>query len=104
VIGAGIYELTPLKRHFRQRCRDSGLFGAKYGLCCVGSSIALMLILVELGIMSVVWMSVIAVVIIAQKLLPMKPVVDVSLAMAILALGILILIAPSSIPGLAPSI
>jgi hypothetical protein len=48
-------------------------------------------------------MSAIAVVIVAQKLLPIKPAVDVLLAMAIVALGIFILIAPSSIPGLAPS-
>jgi predicted metal-binding membrane protein len=103
VIASGVYELTPLKRHFRQRCRERIRSGWGYGLCCVGSSGALMLMLVALGVMSVAWMSVIAVVIVAQKLVPPKPAVDVPLAMAILALGILILSAPSSIPGLAPS-
>ena len=103
VIAAGVYELTPLKRHFRRRCRDSVRSGLGHGLCCVGSSIGLMLMLVALGVMSIAWMSVIAVVIIAQKLLPAKLAVDVPLAIAIVALGILILIAPSSIPGLAPS-
>jgi predicted metal-binding membrane protein len=103
VVTAGLYEFTPLKAHFRRRCRESLSSGVGYGLCCVGSSIALMIMLVALGVMSVAWMSVIAVVIIAQKLLPAKPAVDVPLAMAIIGLGILILIAPSSIPDLAPS-
>jgi predicted metal-binding membrane protein len=103
VIAAGVYELTPLKRHFRLRCREGVRSGSEYGLCCVGSSIALMLMLVALGVMSVAWMSVIAVVIIAQKLLPATPAVDVPLAVAIVALGMLILIAPASIPGLRPS-
>jgi predicted metal-binding membrane protein len=102
VIAAGVYELTPVKRHFRVRCRGSVSSGWGYGFCCVGSSIALMMMLVAMGLMSVPWMSVIAVVIIAQKLLPPKPAVDVLLAMAIVALGILIVVVPSSIPGLAP--
>jgi len=58
--------------------------------------------LVALGVMSVTWMSVIAVVILAQKLLPAKVAFDVPLALAIVALGILIVIAPSSVPGLTP--
>jgi predicted metal-binding membrane protein len=103
VIAAGVYELTPLKRRYRLRCRESVRSGLEYGLCCVGSSIALMLMLVALGVMSVAWMLVIAGVIVAQKLLPAKPTIDVPLAMAIVALGVLILIAPSSIPGLMPS-
>src|SRR6202790_2666964 len=61
VIAAGVYELTPLKQHFRRRCRDSVRSGWEFGLCCVGSSIGLMLMLVALGVMSVAWMSVIAV-------------------------------------------
>jgi hypothetical protein len=47
-------------------------------------------------------MSVIAVLILAQKLLPAKAAIDVPLALAIVGLGILIFIAPSSVPGLAP--
>jgi hypothetical protein len=52
--------------------------------------------------MSVTWMSVIAVVVLAQKLLPAKAAIDVPLALAIVGLGILIITAPSSIPGLMP--
>jgi predicted metal-binding membrane protein len=55
-----------------------------------------------LGVMSVAWMSVIAVLVLAQKLLPAKAAIDVPPALAIVGLGILILIAPSSVPGLTP--
>jgi hypothetical protein len=47
-------------------------------------------------------MSVIAVLVLAQKLLPAKAAVDVPLALAIAGLGVLIVIAPSSVPGLTP--
>jgi predicted metal-binding membrane protein len=50
--------------------------------------------------MSVAWMLVIALIVLAQKLLPAKAALDIPLALAIVGLGILIVIAPSSIPGL----
>jgi predicted metal-binding membrane protein len=100
VIAAGLYELTPLKRRFRRRCSESDGSGFEYGLCCVGSSIGLMAVLVALSVMSITWMLVIAVVVLAQKVLPAKAAIDVPAALAIVGLGILILIAPSSIPGL----
>jgi predicted metal-binding membrane protein len=102
VIAAGVYELTPLKQHFRRRCRESAGSGLVFGLCCAGSSIGLMLMLVALGLMSLTWMSVIAVLVLAQKVLPPIAAIDVPLALAIVGLGILIVIAPSSVPGLTP--
>jgi predicted metal-binding membrane protein len=102
VIAAGAYELTPLKRHFRRRCRDSLRSGFHFGLCCAGSSIGLMAMLVALGVMSVTWMSVTAILVLAQKLLPPKAAADVPLALAITGLGIWIILAPSSVPGLTP--
>jgi hypothetical protein len=53
--------------------------------------------------MSVVWMCVVAALVVAQKLLPPKAAIDVPLALAIVALGILVVVAPSSIPGLTPT-
>jgi predicted metal-binding membrane protein len=100
VIAAGVYEFTRLKQDCRQRCRERVRSGFEFGLYCVGSSIGLMLMLVALGIMSVTWMSVIAVLVLAQKFLPPRAAVDVPLALAIVGLGILIVIAPSSVPGL----
>ena len=102
VIAAGVYEFTPLKRYFRRRCRDSVRSGFQFGLCCAGSSVGLMAMLVTLGVMSVTWMSVIAVLVLAQKLLPAKTAIDLPLALAIAGLGVLIVITPSLVPGLSP--
>jgi predicted metal-binding membrane protein len=102
-IAAGAYEFTPLKQHFRRRCRESVRSGFEFGLYCVGSGIGLMLMLVALGVMSVTWMSVIAVLVLAQKLLPVKAAIDVPLALTIVGLGVLIVIAPSAVPGLTPT-
>ena len=106
VIAAGLYELTRLKQHCRRCCRArtrSGEAGGfEFGLYCVGSSIGLMVMLVALGVMSVTWMLVIATVVFVQKLLPAKPAIDVPLALAIVAFGILIIAAPGSVPGLMP--
>jgi predicted metal-binding membrane protein len=99
-IAAGVYEFTPLKHHCRRRCHESAGPGFGFGLYCVGSSIGLMLMLVALGVMSITWMAVIAVLVLAQKLVPAKAVLDVPLALAIVGLGIWILITPSSVPGL----
>jgi len=101
-IAAGVYELTPLKRNFRRCCREGVRSGFAFGLDCVGSSFGLMLMLVALGVMSITWMFVIAVLVLAQKVLPPKPALDVPLALAIVGLGILIVLAPSSAPGLTP--
>jgi hypothetical protein len=57
---------------------------------------------VAIGVMSVGWMSVTAVLIAAQKLLPPRAPIDAVVGLAIIGLGVLILVAPSSVPGLAP--
>ena len=74
----------------------------QFGLCCAGSSLGLMAMLVALGVMSVTWMAVIAVLVLAQKLLPAKTAIDLPLALAIAGLGVLIVITPSLVPGLGP--
>jgi predicted metal-binding membrane protein len=101
-IAAGLYELTPLKQSFRGRCRESVRSGFGFGLYCVGSSIGLMLLLVAVSVMSVTLMAVIAGLVLAQKLLPAKPAIDVPVALAIVGLGVLIVMVPSSVPGLTP--
>ena len=88
LIGAGVYELTPLKRACRRRCRERVRSGAQFGALCFGSSIGLMLVLIAVDVMSVPLMIAIAIVLLAQKLLPPRPAVDVPLALAIVALGV----------------
>jgi len=56
--------------------------------------------LVALGVMSIPWMVAIAGLVFAQKLLPAKAAIDVPLALAIVVLGIVIITAPGSVPGL----
>ena len=102
VIAAGLYELTRLKQHCRRCCRARTRSGFEFGLYCVGSSIGLMAMLVALGVMSVTWMLVIAALVFAQKWLPAKPAIDVPLALALVAFGILIITTPGSVPGLMP--
>jgi predicted metal-binding membrane protein len=102
VIAAAVYEITPIKRHFRRRCREATGSGFRFGLCCAGSSLGLMAMLVALGVMSISWTAVIAVLVIAQKLLPARTAIDLPVALAIAGLGVLIVLAPSLIPGLSP--
>ena len=100
VVAAGLYELTPLKQSFRTRCQGAVHSGLEFGLCCVGSSIGLMLVLVAVNMMSLGWMAAIASIVLAQKLFRAKTAVDVALALAIVALGVLIVVSPSAVPGL----
>jgi predicted metal-binding membrane protein len=100
VIVAGVYELTPVKQRFRQRCLTAFHSGLGFGLCCLGSSIGLMLALVAINMMSIPWMVAVAAVIVAQKIFPTKTAVDVGLALAIIALGVLIVVEPSLVPAL----
>jgi predicted metal-binding membrane protein len=99
-VAAGLYELTPLKRACRLRCRQSVRSGSRFGLYCIGSSIGLMLVLLAVGAMSVTWMGIVAALVAAQKLLPPRPLLDVPLALALVGLGIAIAAAPWSIPGI----
>jgi predicted metal-binding membrane protein len=87
-VTAGLYELTSFKRSCRRRCQGQARSGVEFGLVCVGSSIGLMLVVVALGVMSITWMSLIAALVLAQKLLPEHRAVDVPVALAIVALGI----------------
>jgi predicted metal-binding membrane protein len=101
-IAVGLYELTPLKAGCRRQCR-ADRSGLGFGLYCVGSSGGLMLLFLAVGAMSITWMCVVAALVLAQKLLPPRAAVDVPVALAIIGLGVAILVAPSSIPGLTPS-
>jgi predicted metal-binding membrane protein len=89
VIAGGLYELTPFKRACRARCRERLRSGLAFGVACLGSSLGLMLILAGAGLMSTAWMCVIAAVVVAQKLLPPRPALDVPLALALVAFALI---------------
>jgi predicted metal-binding membrane protein len=88
LIGAGVYEFTPVKRQCRRRCHERVRSGTRFGALCFGSSIGLMLVLVAVNVMSVGLMAAIAAVVLAQKLVPPRPALDLPLALAIVAVGI----------------
>ncbi len=106
IVAAGIYELTPLKRLCLRRCRSAHPDGPAFrsglanGLDCVGCSAGLMVVLFALGVMSVLWMVVVAGVIFAEKVLPHGLSVARGVAILLLALGIWVAFSPATVPGL----
>jgi len=88
IVGAGLYELTPIKRECRRRCRERVRSGLRFSFYCLGSSIGLMAVLVAVDVMNVALMCAVAVVVLAQKLFPPHHAVDAPLALAIVALGV----------------
>ncbi|MFL6095793.1 MAG: DUF2182 domain-containing protein [Blastococcus sp.] len=115
LVVAAVYELTPLKDVCLGKCRSPlGLLlgswrdgprgalrmGAKNGAWCVGCCWALMASLFALGVMSVVWMAVVAGLIAVEKTLPWRRVATYGTAVLLLALGVLLFAAPDGIPAL----
>jgi predicted metal-binding membrane protein len=105
IVAAGLYEGTPLKRRCLTRCRTAAPGGAlrsgiEHGRDCVGCSGALMAVLFVLGVMSLIWMAVLAVVIFAEKVLPLGARLAPAVAVALIGLGVWVAASPDSIPGL----
>jgi predicted metal-binding membrane protein len=115
LIAAAVYELTPLKDACLGKCRSPlGLLlgtwrdgpagplrmGVKNGAWCVGCCWALMASFFALGIMSIVWMAVIAGLIAIEKTLPWRRVATYGTTAVLLALGLLLFAAPHTVPGL----
>ena len=114
ILAAG-YELTPLKNVCLGKCRSplgtllgswrggwSGALrmGVNNGAWCVGCCWALMASLFALGVMSVTWMAIVAGFIAVEKMLPWRRTATFGTAFVLLALGVLILVAPDALPGL----
>jgi predicted metal-binding membrane protein len=85
LIGAGLYQLTPLKATCLKGCRNPADFlvthwrrgrvgalrlGVEHGAFCVGCCWALMGVLIVAGSMSLAWVVAIALVVAGEKLLP----------------------------------
>ena len=112
---AGLYELTPLKslclRHCRSplhfilgRWREGRLgairMGTEHGAYCVGCCWGLMIVLFALGVMSLLWMAVVATLIFAQKVLSGGEHLARVFAVGFISAGIWVASAPGSVPGL----
>jgi predicted metal-binding membrane protein len=115
LVVAAVYQMTPFKDACLGKCRSPLGFllgswrdgwrgalqmGTKNGAWCVGCCWALMASLFALGIMNVVWMAVVAGVIAVEKTLPWRRLASYGTAALLLGLGVLLLIAPQTIPDL----
>jgi predicted metal-binding membrane protein len=85
LIAAGLYQLSPLKALCLAHCRAPASFlsqhwrpgaagalrlGAMHGAYCVGCCWVLMALLFVGGVMNLVWIAVLAVLVLAEKLAP----------------------------------
>lgn len=85
LVGAGVFQWTPLKQRCLAKCRSplgfllsewrpgvSGAFvmGLRHGALCVGCCWALMLLLFVTGVMSVLWIALICAFVMVEKALP----------------------------------
>lgn len=111
---AALYQLTPYKRAFLSRCRSPLRFlrssgwesppsafaaGLRTGGWCLGCSWALMAALFALGVMSPIWMVLIAVLVALEKLGPQGGVSRRATAGALVLLAVAILAFPNEVPG-----
>ncbi len=100
---AGVYQLTPLKNACLRRCRspaeflsshwrrgNAGAFrmGIEHGLYCVGCCWLLMSLLFVVGVMHLVWVAVIAVFVLIEKLVPQGETTAKINGVALLALAL----------------
>ena len=115
LIVAAVYELTPLKDACLGKCRSPlGLLlgswregpagalrmGVRNGAWCVGCCWALMASFFALGVMSAVWMAIVAGLIAIEKTLPWRAVATYGTAGVLLVLGVLLFATPDAVPGL----
>lgn len=115
LIVAAVYELTPLKDVCLGKCRSplgfllgswrdgaaGGLqMGVRHGAWCIGCCWALMASLFALGVMSVVWMAVVAGLIALEKLIPSRRAATYGTAAILFVLSVLLISAPDTIPAL----
>ena len=113
IVFAGLYQLSAAKEDCLRRCRERRSFmrehwragragalrmGVAHGGYCIGCSWALMATLFALGVMSLNWMAMIAVLIAAERLLDRRA--RLVAAVVLVALGAWVALAPGDVPGL----
>ncbi|HXP36512.1 MAG TPA: DUF2182 domain-containing protein [Solirubrobacteraceae bacterium] len=112
---ASLYELTPQKRVFLSKCRGAERFqdgssqstrpgafavGLRNGGWCLGCTWALMATLFALGVMSLAWMGLIAVLVALEKIGPSSRGTRLASAAILAVLAVAIFAAPHDVPGL----
>ncbi len=107
LIGAGIYQWTPLKNACLSHCQSPLQFiqqhggfrgergasvrlGLRHGLYCIGCCWALMLLLFVGGVMNLAWIAALGALVLAEKLIPGRLFQRIT-AVALIAAGMLLL-------------
>jgi predicted metal-binding membrane protein len=113
LIGAGLYQFTPLKHACLTKCRSPLAFvmtswrdgpagavrmGLTHGLYCLGCCWLLFAILFPLGMMNIAVLAVFTLLIFAEKSLPFGDRLAWITAIALIAYGLAILISPQLLP------
>jgi predicted metal-binding membrane protein len=103
LVGAGLYQFTPLKRTCLAHCRSPLAFvalhwrdgrtgalrmGLRHGVYCLGCCWALFAVLVATGVMSVAWMLLLTLVIAIEKLLPLGQRASAGVGVGLIVLGV----------------
>ena len=107
-IGAGIYQLSPLKntcwkhcrstadylsRHWRKEHLGAVHMGLGHGLYCIGCCWFLMALLFVAGIMNLVWIAGLAILVLTEKLAPFGYWIDPASGLLMIAAGGYLLLA-----------
>lgn len=116
IVATAVYQVTALKQACLARCRTPMMvlverwrdgragalgLGIRYGTWCLGCCWALMAALFALGVMSLGWMALITMFIVAERLLPWPTAARGAVALSLLALGLGVAFFPADVPGFA---
>ena len=109
LIGAGLYQLSPLKSVCLTQCRSPAEFlarhwrpgrlgafrlGVRHGAYCLGCCWALMLLLFAAGIMNLLWIAGLSILVLLEKLAPFGAALTKPLAVLLLFAGAALLVVP----------
>jgi predicted metal-binding membrane protein len=109
LIGAGLFQFSALKSRCLQHCRVPFTFflrewhegaagalqmGAKHGLFCLGCCWSVMLLLFVAGVMNLLWVAVLAIVVLMEKVLPAGVLVSRIAGVIFILWGVWLLVAP----------
>lgn len=106
---AGAYQFTRYKHLMSENDCGRGQLGAtdafgvgtSHGVRCVGSSWALMSVLLVVGVMNVGWMVAISVVSVAEKAWPQRRALRFGIGLALIAVGLVVLLKPETLTVIA---
>ena len=114
LIGAGLYQLSPLKDRCLTGCRTPLAFlmsawrpgtrgavrlGLRHGAYCLGCCWLLFVVLVTLGVMNVAAMLAVTLVVFAEKTMPGGEQVARAVAVGLVVLGAVVLVSPGALPS-----